>query len=132
MPGSASWSAVPRARSWAPGLAQGIGAGIGFTAGFFLEEIIEKILGGKIGYLDIELWPVFPTSFARMIGLLEDLADGRGTVRKHFISVLGGDVHFSYAMMGESNRTLRAGSSGTWRCRRPATCWTRAATTCRR
>jgi hypothetical protein len=85
----------------------GIGAGIGFTAGFFMEEIIEKILGGKIGDLDIELWPVFPTSFDRMVTLLEDLADGRGTPRKHFIAMLGGDVHFSYAMQGELKRTLR-------------------------
>jgi hypothetical protein len=88
------------------GIGAGIGAGLGFTAGFFLEEIIEKVLGGKIGDLDIELWPVFPTSFTRMIGLLEDLADGRGTVRKRFITVLSGDVHFSYAMLGELSRTL--------------------------
>jgi hypothetical protein len=88
------------------GIGAGIGAGVGFAAGFLLEEIIEKILGGKIGDLDIELWPVFPTSFNRMIRLLEDLADGRGTVRKHFISVLGGDVHFAYAMRGELSRTL--------------------------
>jgi hypothetical protein len=88
------------------GIGAGIGAGLGFTAGFFLEEIIEKILGGKIGDLDIELWPVFPTSFNRMVRLLEDLADGRGTPRKRFIAVLGGDVHFSYAMLGELSRTL--------------------------
>lgn len=83
----------------------GIGAGVGATAGFFLEEIIEKIIGGRIADLDIELWPVFPTSFNRMVRLLEDLADGRGTVRKTFISILGGDVHFSYAMRGELLRS---------------------------
>jgi hypothetical protein len=87
------------------GIGAAIGFGAGFVAGFFLEEIIEHILGGKIGDLDIELWPVFPTSFDRMLTLLEDLTDGRGTGRKPFVAMLGGDVHFSYAMHAQLQRT---------------------------
>lgn len=79
----------------------GIGAAAGFGAGFFLEEIVESQVAKQIVDKDVELWPAFPSSFNRMTKLIEELGDGVGTVRKHFIAVLAGDVHFSYGMRAD-------------------------------
>jgi hypothetical protein len=56
---------------------------------------------------DAELWASFPESFDRMLTLLEDLHDGRGTVAKNFVALLSGDVHHSFVMRGELRRTTR-------------------------
>lgn len=79
-----------------------IGSGIGAVA---FEEIIDEMLGGPIEEYDVELWSAFPTSFNRMISLLEELASGIGTTRKHFVALLTGDVHYSNIMRGELLRT---------------------------
>jgi hypothetical protein len=82
-----------------------VGGAVGATAGFFLEEIIEHVIVGPTIDLDIELWPAFPTSFDRMVTLLEELAEGSGTTRKGLVALIAGDVHFSYVMRGDLART---------------------------
>jgi PhoD-like phosphatase len=96
-----------------PGLAAGaaggavVGGAAGFIAGYSLDELVGGIVNDAIIDKDIELWPAFPTSFNRMVTLLEDLADGRGTTRKSFIGMIAGDVHFSYVMEGDLLKTQR-------------------------
>ena len=61
--------------------------------------------------LDLEHWPAFQESFARMVQLLQDVANGRdGVVPPATVTVVGGDVHNAYVMevsMGrlEANRS---------------------------
>ena len=87
-----------------------IGGAAGATAGFFLEEIIERFIAGPTIEQDIELWPAFPSSFARMTTLLKELADGEGTSSKMFVAVISGDVHFSSVMRGDLVRSRRRGA----------------------
>jgi hypothetical protein len=95
------------------GLVGGLIAGpAGAVAGAFAGAIggeiaIDKFMPGLIEFADAELWSAFPTSFNRMLSLLEDLADGRGTNRKQFIGLVGGDIHHSYVVRGDLLRTRR-------------------------
>lgn len=84
-----------------------VGAVAGSVGGEYLldkygEEVVRKA--------DIELWPAFPSSFNRMLTLLEQLQDGIGTTPKRFIGILAGDVHHSNIFQGDFMRTARPGS----------------------
>jgi hypothetical protein len=84
---------------------------VGAFAGAIGGEIaIDRFMPGLIEFADAELWSAFPTSFNRMLSLLEDLADGNGTTAKHFISLIGGDVHHSYVIRGDLLRSRRPAS----------------------
>jgi hypothetical protein len=49
--------------------------------------------------LDLEHWPAFQDSFARMVKLLQDVANGRdGVAAPATVTVVGGDVHNAYVM----------------------------------
>jgi hypothetical protein len=49
--------------------------------------------------LDLEHWPAFQDSFARMVKLLQDVANGRdGVAPPATVTVVGGDVHNAYVM----------------------------------
>jgi len=84
-----------------------VGAIAGSVGG---EYLLDKYGEDIVRKADIELWPAFPTSFNRMLSLLEDLNDGVGTTPKRFIGILGGDVHHSNIFKGDFRRTARAGS----------------------
>ncbi|MCX6830334.1 MAG: hypothetical protein NT002_13800 [candidate division Zixibacteria bacterium] len=71
------------------------------------EVVIDRFMPALIEFADAELWSAFPSSFNRMLSLLEDLADGRGTTRKRFICLIGGDVHHSNLIRGDLLRTHR-------------------------
>ncbi len=74
-------------------------------------ELGRKFLHGKIiEDVDAELWAAFQTSWNRMVVLLEELIDGRGTNAKSFVGILAGDVHHSYVMQGELARSQRRGA----------------------
>jgi hypothetical protein len=95
------------------GIAGGLIAGppgivVGAFAGAIGGEIaLDRFMPGLIEFADAELWSAFPTSFNRMLSLLEDLADGKGTNAKQFISLIGGDVHHSYVIRGDLLRSRR-------------------------
>jgi len=63
------------------------------------EDIVRKA--------DAELWAAFPTSFNRMLTLMEQLTDGVQTRPKRFLGVLAGDVHHSNVIRGDLLRTAR-------------------------
>jgi hypothetical protein len=100
-----------------------VGAGLGFLVAGPPGAVVGA-LGGAVGgevlldhfmpqiieHADAELWAAFPTSFNRMLSLLEDLHDGVGTRRKAFVSILAGDVHHSHVIKGDLLRTNRPGS----------------------
>ena len=46
---------------------------------------------------DMEDWPAFHRSFATFVELLQDLGDASRSDAPATISVLSGDIHFSYA-----------------------------------
>jgi hypothetical protein len=98
------------------GLLGGLIAGpVGAVAGAFAgavggEILIDKFMPGIIEFADAELWAAFPTSFNRMVSLLEDLSDGHETNRKQFVGLIGGDVHHSYVIRGDLLRTRRPAS----------------------
>ena len=98
------------------GLVGGLIAGsagivVGAFAGAVGGEIaIDKFLPGLLEFADAELWSAFPTSFNRMLTLLEDLVDGKGTNPKRFVGLIGGDVHHSYLIRGDMLRTQRRAS----------------------
>lgn len=100
----------------AGGLLGGLLAGpAGVVAGIFAgavgsESLIDRFLPGLIEFADAELWPAFPASFNRMLTLLEDLVDGRGTNPKRLVALVGGDVHHSYLIRGDLLRTRRPAS----------------------
>jgi hypothetical protein len=86
-----------------------VGVVVGAFAGAIGGEIaIDRFMPGLIEFADAELWSAFPTSFNRMLSLLEDLADGNGTNRKQFIGLIGGDVHHSFVMRGDLLKTRRS------------------------
>ncbi len=74
------------------------------------EYLLDKYGEDIVRTADIELWAAFPSSFNRMLALLENLQDGRGTTPKRFIALLGGDVHHSNIFRGDFLRTARVGS----------------------
>jgi len=84
-----------------------VGAFAGAVGG---EILIDRFMPGLIEFADAELWSAFPTSFNRMLTLLEDLVDGRGTNRKRLVALIGGDVHHSYIIRGDLLRTRRPAS----------------------
>jgi hypothetical protein len=99
-------------------LEQGSAPGDLLQRGFTIEGIIllKSVLPGLVGkYIqekaiddpDAELWASFPTSFSQMLGLLEELYNGQGTLAKKSVTLLSGDVHHSFVMRGELNDTLR-------------------------
>jgi hypothetical protein len=83
------------------------GAFIGAVGG---EIVADRFMPGLLEFADAELWSAFPTSFNRMLTLLEDLVDGRGTNRKRWVALIGGDVHHSYVIRGDLLRTRRPAS----------------------
>jgi len=87
------------------------GAVIGaFAAAVAAEALLDRFMPALLEFADAELWSAFPTSFNRMLSLLEDLADGKGTTRKRFIGLIGGDVHHSNVLRGDLLQTQRAAS----------------------
>jgi hypothetical protein len=74
------------------------------------EYLLDKYGEDIVRTADIELWPAFPTSFNRMLTLLEKLHDGIGTPPRRFVGLLAGDVHHSNVFRGDFLRTARAGS----------------------
>jgi len=80
-----------------------------------LQQWSEAVCGGAWGppfrwfgekvrrAIDTEHWPGFDDSFRRFEGLLIDLAAGRhGVTPPETITVMGGDIHFSYGVVIES------------------------------
>jgi len=54
-------------------------------------------LGEKLRrQIDLEHWPAFARSFDAMVALLADIGSGSRAARPASISVLSGDIHFSY------------------------------------
>jgi hypothetical protein len=54
-------------------------------------------LGEKLRrQIDLDHWPAFGRSFDAMVGLLADLGSASRATRPASISVLSGDIHFSY------------------------------------
>ena len=84
-----------------------VGAFAGAVGG---EVLIDKFLPGLIEHADAELWSAFPTSFNRVLTLIEDLVDGTGTNPKRLVALIGGDVHHSYIIRGDTLRTQRPAS----------------------
>jgi phosphodiesterase/alkaline phosphatase D-like protein len=52
---------------------------------------------------DAEHWAAFPRSFEALAGLLRRLASPQGGAPKRLVSILSGDVHFSYNMTIDPN-----------------------------
>jgi hypothetical protein len=88
-----------------PGAVLGVFAG---AAGG--ELLIDRFMPALLEFADAELWAAFPSSFNRMLTLLEDLADGRGTTRKSFIGLIAGDVHHSNVIRVDLLKTQRQSS----------------------
>ena len=84
-----------------------VGAFAGAVGG---EILIDRFMPGLLEFADAEQLSAFPTSFNRMLTLLEDLMDGRGTNRKRQVALIGGDVHHSYIIRGDLLRTRRPAS----------------------
>lgn len=87
------------------------GAVVGALAGSAVgEALLDRYMSELLEFADAELWPAFPTSFNRMLSLLEDLNDGVSTNRKSFVGIIAGDVHHSHVIKGDFLKTRRAGS----------------------
>jgi hypothetical protein len=88
-----------------------VGGLVGAIAGSVgAEYLLDKYGEEIVRTADIELWPAFPTSFNRMLTLLEYLHDGIGTPPRRFVGLLAGDVHHANIFKGDLLRTARAGS----------------------
>ncbi len=74
------------------------------------EYLLDKYGEDIIRKADVELWAAYPTSFNRMLTLLEQLVDGVQTTPKRFVGIMAGDVHHANVMKGDFQKTLRRAS----------------------
>ncbi len=74
------------------------------------EFLLDKYGEDIIREADIELWAAFPTSFNRMLTLLEQLVDGVQTTPKRFVGMIAGDVHHANVMRADFQKTSRRAS----------------------